>query len=74
MGQVTMANVDDVTMHHPPRPDQIPHYEALRAAAKVFIVAILEHAPACADQQAAIRLARQAAMTANVAIALDGNI
>lgn len=73
-GQVTLANLEDVVRYHSPRADQIPHYEAIRQAELVFIKTILEHTQACADQQAAVRLVRQAAMTANASIALDGAI
>lgn len=74
MGQVTSANVDDVMAYHAPRPDQMPKYEAVRAAATAFVKVILENTQTCADQQAAVRLVRQAAQTANASIALDGNI
>jgi hypothetical protein len=74
MGQVTKANVEDVVGYHTPRPDQVPHYEAIRAGELAFIRVILEHSPECADQQAGIRLIRQGSQTINGAIALDGKI
>lgn len=74
MGTVTKANYEDVCDYHAPRPDQIPKYEAVRAAEKEFIKVVLENSPECADQQAGIRLIRQGAMTINGAIALDGKI
>jgi hypothetical protein len=74
MGQVTPANLDDVFSYHAPRPDQIPHYEAIRAGARAFAKIILEHTAPSADQSDAIRSVRNAVMTANASIALDGNI
>jgi len=71
---VTTANFDDVMMHHPPRADQIPKYDQLRKDAALFVKSILEHTEVCADQQAAIRHVRDALMTANAAVALDGKI
>lgn len=71
---ITLANFDSTFDHHPPRPDQIPKYEAIRAGAKAFAKIILENTASCADQQAALRKLREAAATANASIALDGNI
>jgi hypothetical protein len=53
-------------------PDLIPHYEAIREKAREFAVVILDNTPECADQSAAIRLVREAVMTANASIALGG--
>ena len=58
--------------YHSPRPDQLPKYEAVRTAAKYFVEIVLQNTPYSADQQAAIRKIREAVMTANAAIALDG--
>ena len=58
--------------YHAPRPDQLPKYEAVRSAAKHFAEVVLSNTPYSADQQAAIRKIREAVMTANAAIALDG--
>ncbi len=71
-GPLTTATIQDVFTYHAPAANQIPHYEAVRAAALEFGRVILEHTPACADQSAAIRHLREAVMTANAAIALDG--
>jgi hypothetical protein len=71
---VTQTNVDDVFSYHAPTPDQIPKYEAIRAAAKQFAQVLLDNTPACADQQAALRLLREAVMTANAAVALQGSV
>jgi hypothetical protein len=40
----------------------------------VLAEAILENTPQCADQQAALRHVREAVMTANAAVALEGLI
>lgn len=71
---VTRANIDDVFSYHAPDSDQLVVYEKLRSAAREFAKAILELTPGCADQQAAIRLVREAVMTANAAVALKGGV
>jgi hypothetical protein len=71
---VTRENYADVFTYHAPTPEQLPKYEELRRAAGNFVYSILELTPNCADQQAAIRLVREAVMTANAAIALEGKI
>jgi predicted ABC-type ATPase len=74
MGQVNHANVDDVFTYHAPDEKQIASLQAVREDAKRLARTILEHTPICADQSAAIRLLREAVMTANAAIALKGAI
>lgn len=59
-------------MYHPPTPDQIPKYEAVREAGKHLADVILESTPASADQSDAIRIVRNAVMVANAAIACEG--
>ena len=71
---VDKQNAEDVFSYHAPEGDQPERYQAIRAAALAFTVAILEHTPQCADQQAAVRLVREAVMTANAAIALKGAV
>lgn len=59
--------------HHPPKDmTAINAYHAIREAGKALAYAIMEHAPAGADQTAAIRKVREAVMTANAAIACEG--
>lgn len=65
---------DNVFKYHAPRPDQIPKYEAIREAGKHFCRAVEENTPSCADRSAAIRKIREAVMTANAAVALDGTV
>ncbi len=63
-----------VFTHHTPTPDKLVHYDAIHAAAKQFAMVILTNTPASEDQAAALRLLREATMTANAAIALDGRL
>lgn len=69
-----MLDLDHIFKHHPPSSDQIPKYEELRAAAKTFAETIVRLTPPCADRVAAIRKVREAAFTANSAIALGGRL
>jgi hypothetical protein len=70
--QVTLDNVHDVVRHHAPDDYGINKIGHIRMAAENMITAILETTPVCADQSAAIRHVREAMMTANAAIVLDG--
>lgn len=71
---VTKANVDDVFTYHAPNEDQLKRLQAVREKAKELAHAMLDNVPPCADQQAAMRLLREAVMTANAAIALKGGV
>jgi hypothetical protein len=51
---------------------KIPRYVRIREAALEFAATVLDNTPPCADQSVAIRKIREAVMTANAAIALDG--
>ncbi len=68
----TIAQIDDLFTYHAPTGSQPAQYEAIRNAAKMLAQVIAANTPTSADQTAAIRLLRQAVMTANAAIALDG--
>jgi hypothetical protein len=59
---------------HKPTPEKIHHHEAIHEAAKQFAAVVIAHTPDSADQRAALRLLREAAMMANAAIALDGRL
>jgi hypothetical protein len=63
-----------VFTHHAPSPDKVAHYDAIHVAAKRFAAVILAHTPPSEDQAAALRLLREATMTANAAVALDGRL
>ena len=67
-------DINNIFTYHSPSPEQLPKYEAIRAKAKELGHVIIENTPASADQTAAIRLLREAVMTANAAIALDGRL
>ena len=67
-------NIDHIFKYHPPSAEQLPKYEAIRAAAKEFARVVIENTPASADQSAAVRHIREATMTANAAIALGGTL
>lgn len=58
-------------VYHAPRPDQLPRYHALREAAGLFSLSIVEHCPGSADRTTALRKVREAVMTANASIALE---
>ena len=63
-----------VFSHHAPTPEKLQRYEAVHDGAKHFAQIILSSTPPSADQSAALRLLREAAMMANAAIALDGRL
>ena len=63
-----------VFSHHAPTPEKLHHYDAIHEGAKRFAQVILANTPAGADQRAALRLLREAAMMANAAVALDGRL
>jgi hypothetical protein len=67
-------DLEHVFNYHPPTPEQRPKYEELRQSAKDFAATIQRLTPNCADQWAALRHVREAVMTANAAIALDGKL
>ena len=58
--------------YHAPSSDDLVSYEKLRSSAKEFVKAINELCPDSADKSAAIRLVREATMTANASIACKG--
>lgn len=67
-------DINHIFTYHSPSPDQLPKYQAIRNAAKELGQVIVDNTPASADQTAAIRLLREAVMTANAAIALNGKL
>lgn len=58
--------------YHPPTDSTIPKFAAINQAAKNFAEVVLQNCPASADRSAAIRSIRDARMTANAAVALNG--
>lgn len=69
---VTIDNLDDVFDYHAPTPTQQIDYAAIRQAAKHFAQTIINHTRQGADRHAAIRLVREAMMTANASVATEG--
>lgn len=66
------ATLENWFTYHPPTPEQLEAYHAIRTAAMIFAETIVKHTTASADQSAAIRKVREAVMTANAAIACGG--
>lgn len=64
--------LDYVFEYQAPTQGKVEAYKEIRQAAKHFARVILACTPSCPDQSAAIRKLREAVMTANAAIALDG--
>ena len=62
----------EIFTYHSPVGDQTGRYLAVRTKALEMAKVIITCTKPCADQTAAIRLLREAVMTANAAIALDG--
>lgn len=68
----TSDDIETLFTYHAPNAEQIDALAAVRQSAKHLALVILAHAPPCADRSAAIRKLREAVMTANAAIVLDG--
>lgn len=64
--------VAEVFKYHPPTGATLPKYAAINQAAKFFAEVILANCPRGADRADAIRKIREARMTANAAVALNG--
>lgn len=68
---MTIPEIENVFSYHAPKGDQPERYEAIRNAAKLLAITIVQNTPKSADQTAAIRKVREAVMTANASIALE---
>ena len=64
--------LDQIFHYHPPTPFTGPKFETLREAARHFAKVILMNVPPGADRTCAIRHVRDAVMTANAGVSLDG--
>jgi hypothetical protein len=64
----------DIVSYHAPSPEGLEAIQKIRDATENLIRTIAENTPRCADQSAAIRKAREAMMTANAAVVLDGAV
>ena len=71
---VSHQNVESIFTYHAPDPLQVAALNAVRESAKALAHVILDEVPQSADQQAALRLLREAVMTANAAIVLHGEV
>lgn len=58
--------------YHPPNEVTLPRFQAINQAAKNFAEIVLQNCPRSADRSAAIRQIREARMTANAAISVNG--
>lgn len=67
-------NLEHVFTYHPSKEEDIPKYTRIREAAGIFAGVIHEQCPDCADTTSALRKVREAVMTANAAIALEGRL
>lgn len=61
--------IDDLFTYHAPTPEQAQKYERINAAMKAAALVVHNECPPSADRGAAIRLLREARMTANASIA-----
>lgn len=68
----TTDDLEALFTYHPPTGDQPARYGAIRQAGMELAQVILDCCPPCADRTAAIRKVREAVMTANASIALEG--
>lgn len=64
-----MADLDNWFTYHPPTPEQVPVFEALRDAGHEFAEKIMALVPASPDRTVAIRHVREAVMNANASLA-----
>lgn len=69
---ITKDNITNWFTYHTPTPEQLPKYEAIRSKARELAEVLIANTPTSADQSAAIRLLREAVMTANASIACGG--
>jgi hypothetical protein len=69
---ISQDDLNNWFTYHPPTPDQLPKYLAIREAGLTLAKAIVDNTPSSADQTYTIRLIRMAIMTANASIACQG--
>lgn len=70
-----MFDLDHIFTHHPPKDQaQLDAYAAIHDAGKALCEVIVKHTPAGADQSVAVRHVRDAVMTSNASIALEGRL
>ena len=71
--RISMESIEELFRYHDPKPGQTERYQNIRAAAKVLAITIFQNCPDCADRSVALRHVREAVMTANASIALEGS-
>lgn len=69
---ITQDDLENWFTYHAPSPEQIPQYQAIRDAGRNLATVILNNTNSSADQSDSIRSVRNACMTANAAIACEG--
>jgi len=69
---ISKEELENWFMYHQPKAEDVDAYMKIREAGKNLANVIVENTPASADQSAAIRLVREAIMTANAARACRG--
>lgn len=62
-------DINNWFMYHPPTPEQLVAYSAIRDAAKIYAETVNKHVPDSADKTAAVRKIRESVMAANLAVA-----
>lgn len=67
------SQIDEWFTYHKPTDRQLPAFDEINNAAKNLAMVIVQNTPRCADQSAAIRMVREARMTANAAVALNAD-
>lgn len=72
MGNDINECIDNWFTYHAPSQEQIPKYGELRQAGKTLAETIVRLCPMGADTMDAVRKVREAIMTANAAIACNG--
>lgn len=63
------ADLDNWFVYHPPSPEQVPTFEAIRDAGYQMAETIMQQVPPSPDRTVAIRHIRDAVMNANASLA-----
>jgi hypothetical protein len=69
---VLQEQLENWFQYHAPSSDPLPRYVAIRAAGLALAQVINDSMPDCADKSAAIRMVREAVITANARMAGGG--
>lgn len=72
MQAITNQKLDNWFTYHAPNAEQQEKLVVIRTAAREFAQVLVDNTIPSADQSAAIRLLREAVMTANASIVLNG--